>query len=97
MVTLPAFPKVISNEDMIIIKHADGNTYVWGSEETPEKAKLVAEQMDIELKLYAYVTETLDIHIETIQDSITSIADNALINQILNEALYQQIRKRYSN
>ena len=93
MVSLPSFPKVSSKEDLVIIEYEDGTRYVWGSEGNPENAKRVAQELDVEMKLYAYINETANVFLDNIQESITSIADDAIITELLNEALYQRIRK----
>jgi hypothetical protein len=93
MVKLPSYPKVNARNDLVIIEYEDGAQHVWGREDNPENALNVAEQMDIELKLFSYIQETSDTFLNHIIDSITSIADETMIYDLIDEALYQWIRK----
>ena len=93
MVVLPSYPRAYSQDDLIIIEDKEGIRYVWGNEKNSEKAEIVAEQIDIELRLYAYIQETADTFLSSIFDSITSIADDAVILEFMHDALYQWIRK----
>ena len=94
MVVLPLFPKAYANDNLVIIEYEDGRTYVWGREITSETARLVAEQMDVELKLLAYIQETAGIFLNIIYDSVSSIADDSVISELMSDVLFHWVRQR---
>ena len=94
MVVLPQYPKAIVRDDLVVIVYEDGKTYVWGSEGTPEKAMHVAEMMDVEMKLLAYIQETADTFLSGIFDSVTSIADDKVIAALMDDVLCNWVRNR---
>lgn len=91
---LPSFPRVKTNEELVIITYENGDQFVWGKEPTLEQAEKVAEELDIELKIFKYIEETIGAAIGKIKENTNQYRDDFLVDELVKEVLYMKTRKQ---
>ena len=89
---LPQFPRVYSEDNLVIIEYKDGNKHYWGREKDSNEAFTVAETMDLELRILSYLQSSVGNSLKDILESISNTAPTETIMPLLNDVLREQIR-----
>lgn len=88
---LPAYPKVKTWNDLVIIEYNNGEKIVWGQENSVNRAVKVAKKLEFELKLLQYIEELFNKYLETIQVNTEQYNDDKLVNELIKEVLWSKI------
>jgi len=67
---LPAYPKVRSEGNKIIIQYQNGEEMIWGEEATKALAISVSRELNLELKAIEYVKDLVQNFISDIRNSL---------------------------
>ena len=88
------YPKVVIEENNIIIVYESGNRTIWGTEADPKKAEAIAVEIETGLSSIKYVKVKLIDFIENMADTLVSInTPETMLNWIIDDAFGDIYRK----
>ncbi len=70
---LPEFPRVVVEGRSVFVVDEDGRESFWGEEETPERAREVADEIQLELRAMRYVGMKLRRALDEIAEDLSGL------------------------
>ena len=93
MGVLPEYPIVYSIDRLVIIEYEDGVKHCWGEEPSLDLAFSVAEELQSDLRLYSYLSDSLDVHFNELVSSVSPLFSEDAVNFVLIDVILDKIRK----
>lgn len=95
MALLLSYPRVRADEERVFVEYSDGRRMLWGEEESEAEAKVVAEVLELELKVFEYIRVNVDESLSALHGALGSIASEDLVDEFIHEVLLQKVRANY--
>jgi hypothetical protein len=85
-IKLPETPSVITRDNLVVVVFADGSEIVWGEEDNALEAKILATELEIELRAVNYVKWHVKTFIQDMKSLLKSLdIDEKLLESILRD------------
>ena len=86
---LPDYPRVLTNDQHVIIEYEDGTKELWAEYASGEEASVIAEKLDTSLRVIKYVSSNLEDNVSDIRVFLESMGINDnIIDDAVAEGLY---------
>ena len=97
MGSFPVYPRVYTRDYTVIIEYENGRRELWGMESSIGKALRVAEELQLGLRLISYIHQEVDASLNSIRESLVSVAPGDLVEEVLTEELWLLIKRATIN
>jgi len=95
--SFPVYPRVYTKDHTVIIEYENGRRELWGIESSIGKALRVAEELQLGLRLISYIHQEVDASLNSIRESLVSIAPEDIVEEVLTEELWLLIKRATIN